>query len=184
MKNPTWRKVWREPAEAIAPTLTPEQAYNWKLQLEPPPLPSYPLHQQCVREMLHGQLKILTRKERWILCWRYGIGCREMTGEEVGAVFGVTRERIYQIERKALRRIRIRLLDNLDDVGVMERTIAPKPSKAKTAPVRKQPAPIVLTAAQEAVLEELRHRKILAERARARPHWMCRACQTIPCMCD
>jgi hypothetical protein len=184
MKNPTWRKVWREPAEAIAPTLTPEQAYNWKLQLEPPPLPSYPLHQQCVREMLHGQLKILTRKERWILCWRYGIGCREMTGEEVGAVFGVTRERIYQIERKALRRIRIRLLDNLDDVGVMEQTIAPKPLKAKTAPVRKQPAPIVLTAAQEAVLEELRHRKILAERARARPHWMCRACQTIPCMCD
>ena len=121
MKNPTWRKVWREPAEAIAPTLTPEQAYNWKLQLEPPPLPSYPLHQQCVREILLSHIGTLTPKEQDVVRWRFGIDCQELTLKEVGARLGCGPEYARHIETRSLQKLRWRLAKNLDAIGVIER---------------------------------------------------------------
>ncbi len=52
-------------------------------------------------------LSVLTARERKILRMRFGIGeKREHTLEEVGEVFAVTRERIRQIEAKAIARLR------------------------------------------------------------------------------
>jgi len=52
-------------------------------------------------------LDTLDVKESQILCLRYGIGDQEpLTLEEVGQCYGVTRERIRQIESKLLRRLR------------------------------------------------------------------------------
>ena len=48
----------------------------------------------------------LTPREAKVICMRYGIGCEEMTLEEVGRVFGVTRERIRQIELGAMRKLK------------------------------------------------------------------------------
>jgi len=50
---------------------------------------------------------ILTEKESQVIVMRFGIGGIEpMALEQVGAVMGVTRERIRQIESKALRKLR------------------------------------------------------------------------------
>jgi RNA polymerase primary sigma factor len=52
-------------------------------------------------------LKILPPKEEKVIRLRFGIGCeREHTLEEIGQEFDVTRERIRQIEAKALRKLR------------------------------------------------------------------------------
>ena len=52
-------------------------------------------------------LKALTDREREVLELRFGLkDGRSYTLEEVGQIFGVTRERIRQIEAKALRKLR------------------------------------------------------------------------------
>ncbi len=52
-------------------------------------------------------LSVLSEREQQVLMLRFGIGEeRPMTLEEIGAVFNVTRERIRQIEAKALRKLR------------------------------------------------------------------------------
>ncbi len=49
----------------------------------------------------------LTEREQRVLCLRFGlIDGRSRTLEEVGREFNVTRERIRQIEAKALRKLR------------------------------------------------------------------------------
>ena len=50
--------------------------------------------------------ELLTPRELKVLCLRFGMGCEEMTLEEVGHQFSVTRERIRQIEAKALRKLK------------------------------------------------------------------------------
>ncbi len=60
-----------------------------------------------LREQLAGVLKTLTPREEKVLCLRYGlVDGRMHTLEEVGDEFQVTRERIRQIEAKALRKLR------------------------------------------------------------------------------
>ncbi len=60
-----------------------------------------------LREQLAGVLKTLTPREEKVLCLRYGLIDGKMhTLEEVGDEFDVTRERIRQIEAKALRKLR------------------------------------------------------------------------------
>lgn len=60
-----------------------------------------------LREQLAGVLKTLTPREEKVLCLRYGLTDGKMhTLEEVGEEFNVTRERIRQIEAKALRKLR------------------------------------------------------------------------------
>lgn len=51
-------------------------------------------------------LSTLTDRERDIIRYFFGIGCAEMTLEEIGENFGLTRERVRQIKEKAIRRLR------------------------------------------------------------------------------
>ena len=51
-------------------------------------------------------LSTLTDREREIVKSFFGIGCQEMTLEEIGERFGLTRERVRQIKEKAIRRLR------------------------------------------------------------------------------
>ena len=51
-------------------------------------------------------LEILTERERDIIRYFFGIGCSEMTLEEIGEKFDLTRERVRQIKEKAIRRLR------------------------------------------------------------------------------
>lgn len=51
-------------------------------------------------------LEVLPERARNILKAIYGIGCREMTIDEIGERYGLTRERVRQIREKSLRRLR------------------------------------------------------------------------------
>src|SRR5205085_9983925 len=60
-----------------------------------------------VRDEAAGVLKTLAPSEEKVIRMRFGIGCdREHTLEEIARDFGVTRERIRQIESKVLQRLR------------------------------------------------------------------------------
>ena len=62
---------------------------------------------QLLREQVEDVLNTLSDRERRVLELRFGlIDGRSRTLEEVGRDFGVTRERIRQIEAKALRKLR------------------------------------------------------------------------------
>jgi len=83
-----------------------------------PELPCVPLEGECVdpgeelfkKEMVGVVQEVLNdvpAKERKVVCLRFGIGLtQEYTLDEIGLVFGVSRERIRQIEAKALRLIK------------------------------------------------------------------------------
>jgi len=51
-------------------------------------------------------LSTLSTREREIVKSVFGIGCQEMTLEEIGERFGLTRERVRQIKEKAIRRLK------------------------------------------------------------------------------
>jgi RNA polymerase primary sigma factor len=62
---------------------------------------------QLLKEQIHGILGVLNEREREVLEMRFGLlNGEDHTLEEVGKHFGVTRERIRQIEAKALRKLR------------------------------------------------------------------------------
>ena len=69
-----------------------------------------------LREKLNEVLNTLSSREREVLELRFGLkDGRQRTLEEVGQHFGVTRERIRQIEAKALRRLRSKRCTQLRD---------------------------------------------------------------------
>lgn len=55
---------------------------------------------------IERSLATLTERESDIIKLFFGIGCQEMTLEEIGERFGLTRERVRQIKEKAIRRLR------------------------------------------------------------------------------
>ncbi|MGQ9585065.1 MAG: sigma-70 family RNA polymerase sigma factor [Anaerolineae bacterium] len=62
---------------------------------------------QLLKEQVEDALEELTERERKVLELRFGLlDGQPQTLEEVGSAFGVTRERIRQIESKALRKLR------------------------------------------------------------------------------
>ncbi len=63
------------------------------------------INESLIREV-DRSLATLTDRERDILKYFYGIGVSEMTLEEIGENFGLTRERVRQIKEKAIRRLR------------------------------------------------------------------------------
>ena len=69
--------------------------------------PSHSTSDHIMNEQIETVLKTLTEREETVLRLRFGIGDGyERTLEEVGNRFGVTRERVRQIETKALRKLR------------------------------------------------------------------------------
>ncbi len=71
------------------------------------PPPSQTVYESMLRERVNEVLSSLTPREARILRMRFGLDDNHpYTLEEVGAKFGLTRERIRQIEGKALRRLR------------------------------------------------------------------------------
>ncbi len=75
---------------------------------ETAPAPADAAFYALQREQLMEVLDTLTDREKKVLILRYGLdGGRSYTLEEVGEKFHVTRERIRQIEAKALRKLRL-----------------------------------------------------------------------------
>jgi len=69
--------------------------------------PEQDVAKTLLREDLEGVLATLSPRERDVLRLRYGLDDGRMkTLEEIGQIFDVTRERIRQIEAKALRKLR------------------------------------------------------------------------------
>ena len=71
------------------------------------PVPAEEAAYTLLREQLEEVMETLTEREQKVIRLRYGLGDgRPRTLEEVGKEFHVTRERIRQIEAKALRKLR------------------------------------------------------------------------------
>jgi RNA polymerase primary sigma factor len=65
------------------------------------------INETNVRDETAGILRTLSPREEKVIRLRFGIGCeREHTLEEIGQELDVTRERIRQIEAKALGHLR------------------------------------------------------------------------------
>ncbi len=63
------------------------------------------INESLARE-IERALATLTERESDIIKLFFGIGCQDMTLEEIGERFGLTRERVRQIKEKAIRRLR------------------------------------------------------------------------------
>jgi RNA polymerase primary sigma factor len=71
------------------------------------PGPAESATRQLLKEQITAALGVLSDREREVLEMRYGLlDGQDRTLEEVGKYFGVTRERVRQIEAKALRKLR------------------------------------------------------------------------------
>jgi RNA polymerase primary sigma factor len=102
------QKVSQEPVSLETPIGEEEDSHLGDFLEDPSALaPAEAASQQLLREQVEDVLASLTARERRVLQLRFGLeDGRSRTLEEVGREFGVTRERIRQIEAKALRKLR------------------------------------------------------------------------------
>ena len=70
------------------------------------PMADKGLVNESLNTEIERALSTLTDREREIIKSFFGIGCQEMTREEIGERFGLTRERVRQIKEKAIRRLK------------------------------------------------------------------------------
>ena len=70
------------------------------------PMADIELVRESLRQEIANALQALNERERNIITACYGIGQPELTLEEIGNKFGLTRERVRQIKEKAIRRLR------------------------------------------------------------------------------
>ena len=70
------------------------------------PLADSDLNKESLSKEVDRALRQLYDREREILKMFFGIGCQEMTLEEIGAKFDLTRERVRQSKEKAIRRLK------------------------------------------------------------------------------
>uniref|UniRef100_A0AB33IMM8 RNA polymerase sigma factor RpoD/SigA n=1 Tax=Prevotella sp. GTC17253 TaxID=3236793 RepID=A0AB33IMM8_9BACT len=70
------------------------------------PLADSQLVQESLKDEISHALQILNERERNIIVAFFGIGQQEMTLEEIGNKYDLTRERVRQIKEKAIRRLR------------------------------------------------------------------------------
>jgi RNA polymerase primary sigma factor len=73
---------------------------------EDSPMADQSLNQESLSKEVNRALDQLNPRERDILKMFFGIGCQEMTLEEIGSKFDLTRERVRQIKEKAIRRLK------------------------------------------------------------------------------
>lgn len=73
---------------------------------EDSPMADSSLTQESLSKEVNRAIEQLNPRERDILKMFFGIGCQEMTLEEIGAKFDLTRERVRQIKEKAIRRLK------------------------------------------------------------------------------
>ena len=66
----------------------------------------YQMDKESLSTDLESALSILNARERQVIKMLFGIGCKEMTAEEVATLLNLTRERVRQIKERALRRLR------------------------------------------------------------------------------
>ena len=64
------------------------------------------MSESLLKEIDRALDALLAERERDIVRMFFGIGCHEMTLEEIGDQFGLTRERVRQIKEKAIKRLR------------------------------------------------------------------------------
>ena len=102
------QKVSQEPVSLETPIGEEEDSHLGDfIQDENVQVPAEAAAYTLLREQLDEVLDTLTDRERQVLRLRFGIGQdRAYTLDEIGKQLGVTRERIRQIETKALRKIR------------------------------------------------------------------------------
>jgi RNA polymerase primary sigma factor len=101
-------RISQEPMSLETPIGTEEDSYLGDfIKDDTMPEPDDAASQQLLREQLRSILNSLNHRERQVLEMRFGLkDGQSHTLEEVGQAFGVTRERIRQIEAKALRKLR------------------------------------------------------------------------------
>ena len=101
-------KISQEPVSLETPIGEEEDSHLGDfIKDENVPVPDKAAAYTLLREDLDEVLKTLTEREQKVLCLRFGLeDGRARTLEEVGKEFNVTRERIRQIEAKALRKLR------------------------------------------------------------------------------
>lgn len=101
------RKVSQEPTSLETPVGDEEDSHLGDFISDPGPTPYDVASRQLLKEHMDDVLKTLSDREKRVLVLRFGLeDGRPRTLEEVGTQFGVTRERIRQIEAKALRKLR------------------------------------------------------------------------------
>ncbi len=119
-------KISRHPISLDRPVGESEDSYFGDfIEDERAENPSDTATQDMLRQRIETVLKTLTYREREIIKLRYGIGDGyTYTLEEVGRIFKVTRERVRQVEAKAIRKlqhpVRARKLSGFID-GTWER---------------------------------------------------------------
>ena len=64
------------------------------------------MERESLSKDLEAALSTLSEREQQVLKMLFGIGCNEMTAEEVANSLSLTRERVRQIKERALRRLR------------------------------------------------------------------------------
>ena len=70
------------------------------------PIADRSLIDESLSKEIERALQLLQPREREIIKMVFGIGCQEMTLQEIGDKFGLTRERVRQIKEKAIRHLR------------------------------------------------------------------------------
>ena len=65
-----------------------------------------PLQEESLSMEIDRALSCLTEREQEIIKLFFGIGRKELTLEEIGHEFNLTRERVRQIKEKAIRKLR------------------------------------------------------------------------------
>ena len=100
-------KTWKHPISLDTPVGESEDSsYGDFLEDTTENTPADSAMHQMLRDKINHVLKSLTYREREIIKLRYGLGDGySYTLEETGRIFKVTRERIRQIESKALRKL-------------------------------------------------------------------------------
>lgn len=155
-------KVGRSPVSLDKPVGENEDsAFGDFLEDSSHSVPDDAAAQDMLKQRIEGVLKTLTYREREIIKLRYGIGDGyTYTLEEVGRIFKVTRERVRQVEAKAIRKlqhpVRARKLQGFveNPQQVKEHRAAPSANTQQVLPPMPSEPPEIVVKTEAAKLPE------------------------------